>query len=398
MPFCSKCGAENVADVNFCGKCGNSLSSGPVQTKPWFTTFMLCWILGGFGVHRFYVGKVGSGIAQLLTFGGLGIWWFIDWIMLIVNSFTDKAGNKIIRKSGDGKKLGILFGIFVVLIIVVIVIAVNIPSDSSTSNSLNIVKSSLNTVNTEPLSNLGDTLKASSIYLIVTNIKPLSSIGGNDFVEATRPSEGAIYLTVQYKYKNISNKALGMFSKPTISLVDPNGNSYDADIAASGAFAMEVDDNEKVISDLNPGISVKSSTVFEVANELLQQPGWCLHVEFDDQTFKVNVNKETKQAQAKSIKAPENSTTSLSAEVGPNIETGVFTGITQGEDVSWANIKSENGKEYSFMLVEDFEGSSYFTNGNNAGKKVKFVWKRAKVMTPGGEDEIDKLLGMVVLE
>jgi len=57
--------------------------------------FLLCFFFGIFGVHRFYVGKVGTGIVQLVTLGGLGIWALIDFIMIIVGAFTDKGGNKI---------------------------------------------------------------------------------------------------------------------------------------------------------------------------------------------------------------------------------------------------------------------------------------------------------------
>ncbi len=57
--------------------------------------FLLCFFFGVFGLHRFYVGKIGTGILQLLTAGGLGIWTLIDFVMIIVGAFTDKAGNKI---------------------------------------------------------------------------------------------------------------------------------------------------------------------------------------------------------------------------------------------------------------------------------------------------------------
>ena len=63
--------------------------------KNWLATLLLCLFLGGIGVHRFYVGKVGTGILQLITLGGSGIWTLIDLIMIITGSFTDKDGNKI---------------------------------------------------------------------------------------------------------------------------------------------------------------------------------------------------------------------------------------------------------------------------------------------------------------
>jgi len=53
---------------------------------------LLCFFFGVFGIHRFYVGKVGTGLLMIVTFGGLGIWALIDLIMILVGAFRDKAG------------------------------------------------------------------------------------------------------------------------------------------------------------------------------------------------------------------------------------------------------------------------------------------------------------------
>ncbi|MDR2352134.1 MAG: TM2 domain-containing protein [Deltaproteobacteria bacterium] len=53
---------------------------------------LLVMFLGFLGVHRFYVGKVGTGILMLITLGGVGIWALIDFIMILNNNFKDNNG------------------------------------------------------------------------------------------------------------------------------------------------------------------------------------------------------------------------------------------------------------------------------------------------------------------
>ena len=66
-----------------------------MYNNKWLATLLLCIFLGEFGVHRFYNGKIGTGILQLITLGGCGIWALIDLIMIITGNFTDKDGNPI---------------------------------------------------------------------------------------------------------------------------------------------------------------------------------------------------------------------------------------------------------------------------------------------------------------
>ena len=66
--------------------------------KSWVVTLVLCLFLGMLGAHRFYTGKIGTGIVQILTLGGFfGVWVLIDLIMILIGKFTDKDGNALAR-------------------------------------------------------------------------------------------------------------------------------------------------------------------------------------------------------------------------------------------------------------------------------------------------------------
>ena len=94
--FCSRCGKEIVDSPAFCPNCGaNLVENVNVSPKSRLATSLLAWYLGWLGVHRFYLGKVGTGILMLLTFGGLGIWTIIDFIVAVTGNMKDKDGRPI---------------------------------------------------------------------------------------------------------------------------------------------------------------------------------------------------------------------------------------------------------------------------------------------------------------
>lgn len=106
--FCPNCGKEVNENAAVCVGCGVALNgaapsnvnvtinNGVTESpKSRLVAFLLCTFLGVIGVHRFYVGKVGTGIVWILTFGCFGIGVLIDWVMILCGTFKDGNGQPI---------------------------------------------------------------------------------------------------------------------------------------------------------------------------------------------------------------------------------------------------------------------------------------------------------------
>ena len=73
------------------------MNTSDVSPKSRLVALLLCFFLGTLGIHRFYVGKIGTGILMIITLGLFGIWTFIDLIIIIVGAFKDKQGLRVFR-------------------------------------------------------------------------------------------------------------------------------------------------------------------------------------------------------------------------------------------------------------------------------------------------------------
>lgn len=93
--FCQNCGEKTNPNAEVCIKCGVRLIKN--GDKSFFITLLLCILLGGLGIHRFYTGHIVIGVIQMLTFGGCYIWTLIDLIMIVTDSYKDSNGNPLVK-------------------------------------------------------------------------------------------------------------------------------------------------------------------------------------------------------------------------------------------------------------------------------------------------------------
>lgn len=86
-----------VHKLNYDASSHVSTTTEQISPKNKMVTLLLCFFFGVWGVHRFYVGKIGMGILYFFTAGLFGIGWIIDLILILTGSFEDGSGLAIKR-------------------------------------------------------------------------------------------------------------------------------------------------------------------------------------------------------------------------------------------------------------------------------------------------------------
>jgi hypothetical protein len=101
--YCPRCGHELAPGGQYCPQCAFPIRSNegfynylPVSPHSRLIALVLCVLLGYLGVHRFYVGRVVSGLIWMFTGGLLGIRWLIDIILITTANFRDSEGLRVL--------------------------------------------------------------------------------------------------------------------------------------------------------------------------------------------------------------------------------------------------------------------------------------------------------------
>lgn len=67
------------------------------KQRHFLAVFFISFMWGTFGADRMYLGKWGTGILKLVTFGGLGIWVIVDLILIMAGTMRDKEGREMLQ-------------------------------------------------------------------------------------------------------------------------------------------------------------------------------------------------------------------------------------------------------------------------------------------------------------
>ena len=237
-----------------------STNANGVLQKKWLTAFLLSLFLGGIGVDRFYLGKAGTGILKLITFGGFGLWYLIDLVLIFTKSMS---GVEWVDGGKNDKQTAlVIFG--VVLAIGVFSIIAAPDSDTSTSGGSNTTKSQEKSVKEKPVQekkseenrtefNAGETAIFDKRELTVTKVERNFQTG-NEF---SQPESGNEFIVVTVELKNNSKSSMS-FNTFDFKLQDSNG--------VQKTEALAVAEGKLDYGDLAPGGKVSGKLSYEITS------------------------------------------------------------------------------------------------------------------------------------
>lgn len=172
----------------------------------------------------------------------------------------------------------------IILVVIIIIGAISGSGEKSGSGS-NSGGQAQNQTEQAKVYAVSEAVTSKNMELTVTSVTEKSSVGTQYLAE--KPSEGGTLVAVNWQYKNTSSEPIGTFSQPSIKLVDSNGTEYSSDGGKTASYATEIKLDRKILSDLNPGITVKDAEVFEVSKESYVQGDWFVVIKADGKEYKV---------------------------------------------------------------------------------------------------------------
>lgn len=273
---CQFCGEEIIAEAKKCKHCGEWLEAGhqPVKnSKSKVVAFLLAWLLGGLGAHKFYLGKTGQGIVYILFCWTLipSFIAFFEGIMYLTKSDADfvrlysdipesrLAGENAKKKSH--KLLIVLLGI-VVIVFIILAVIINGADNDVKNNKSEVVQKTETPKQEEKVYKLKEPVEVGNFVFYAGEVKQEKEIGSS----FSRKKALGIFKMITIVAMNKSNESRYLDSS-MFKLLDNQGRTYDYSVDGGTALSMMGGEFDLFLKQVSPTLKATGVVIFDIPED-----------------------------------------------------------------------------------------------------------------------------------
>lgn len=229
----------------------NNQRTGDTPRKNFMVAAMLSLFLGGLGVDRFYLAKVGTGILKLITFGGFGIWYLIDLILILTGNMVDKFKHPL---EGRDRYLKPVLAIVAVVFVLGLV---GVSAGGGDGAQQTADTNNKQEQEEEKVAKIGETARDGKFEFTVNGIECGQQQIGGQYVNEKAQGQ---FCLLDVKVENVGDRAQSLFAENQY-LYNEQDQEYSADSEAT--FTVNPQDTT-LFEEINPGNALNGTIVFDV--------------------------------------------------------------------------------------------------------------------------------------
>lgn len=249
---------EAQTDAQKNNETDNNQRSGDTPKKNFMVAAMLSLFLGGLGVDRFYLAKIGTGILKLITFGGFGIWYLIDLVLILTGNMEDKFKHPLEQRDKYLKPALII--VVVVFVLGFMMLAAGGEGNQQAANTEN-EQEEKQEEEEKQIASLNEAVRDGKFKFTVKGIDCGKKTVGSGFSQEEAQGQ---YCLLSLDVENVGDESQ-FLSASNLYLYDEQDREFSADSMATSA--VNNDNTSFFLNEINPGNTISGKVAFDVSQD-----------------------------------------------------------------------------------------------------------------------------------
>ena len=194
---------------------------------------------------------------------------------------------KTCPKCGAKIKGGLVKKVFIAWVVIAVIVA--IMRSGGSTGPVSVSGGHVLEKGTTTLVPTTETITVGDVAVSISNVQSSTGFQGSMGILSAKAQPGAILVAVLADYKNVGKKPLNPMDLDEIKLLNPSGTVFEYDLGKSASYAGIINIDQKIVSDISPGLRSQDVFVFEVSADEFKKSGWKLQIgSIKDVMYKIN--------------------------------------------------------------------------------------------------------------